>query len=254
MFCNLIQFSELDYLYQRASFRACYSILCFSGIRWAIFTCVFIRVLLNTPHFLLYTPHTPHTPHQHHTTIWFVRQPSRQLPLYHHYHTTFCTYRTHVKWFTGQTSVAHNRRLKLFAFYNELINDHNALVTTCRVHLKAICTFKKWRQLCFSRERYQNEWNKSSRFIKRNRIHTSQQKLPLWTTLYNTAICILERAYPGSALVPDHCRSNNKMFVQLHDKYLISIVRGGVLGLFSPGVVPCILYLIYVLFSPERAR
>ena len=30
--------------------------------------------------------------------------------------------------------LAHNRRLKPFAFVNELINDHEALFTTFRIH------------------------------------------------------------------------------------------------------------------------
>ena len=77
--------------------------------------------------------------------------------------------------------LARNRRLNLFAFVNELINDPDALVTSCRIHLDCYVFFKKWQQTCFSREGHKNERYKGSRFTERNRIHSSQLKLPLRT-------------------------------------------------------------------------
>ena len=137
-----------------------------------------LRVLLNTPHFLL---NTPHTPHPYYTTICFVRQTRTYLSMYDHYHTTLCLCRQMVSDLPSSLLLAHNRRLKLFAFVKELLNNHDALATTCRIHLNGYFIFKKWQQPCFSRERHKNEWNKSSRFTERNQIHTSQQKLLLRT-------------------------------------------------------------------------
>ena len=73
--------------------------------------------------------------------------------------------------------LARNRRLNLFAFVNELINDPDALVTSCRIHLDCYVFFKKWQQTCFSREGHKNERYKGSRFTERNRIRMSQREL-----------------------------------------------------------------------------
>ena len=130
---------------------------------------------LNTPHFLLNTPiHHTHTTPQY----GLYDKYRATIPPYEHYRTIIYSCHTNIKWFTERTSLSTHGRLKLFAFLNDLTDDHNALVTTCQIHLGCYLYLSELVHPGFSREWYKNEWNGGSRFTERNRIHPSLRKLP----------------------------------------------------------------------------
>ena len=77
---------------------------------------------------------------------------------------------------------ARHERLKIFAFVDDLIDDHDALITTCKILLRRYLYRSKMATTKFQSEKLQ-KWLKQ-RFIchERNRIHPLQRWSPLWTT------------------------------------------------------------------------
>ena len=109
-----------------------------------------------------------------------------------------------VSGFTSKLLLALNRRLKLFAFVNGLINDYDALVTTCRIHLGCYLFFQEMATAMGSVEK--------GTLMNKTKVHVSPNELDTYVAakitakndnLYYTATCIFDRAYPGYALGPN---------------------------------------------------